>query len=265
MAAAALFTLSRPIHSNETGNIRMKVFSKTDMGMVRTSNQDALSSGILAENAAYGVVCDGMGGVNGGQIASGATVECFEKRLRKEYKPSLSDDDCERLLLDALRDANEAVLKISQKDKNLSGMGTTCVAALLSNGILRLINVGDSRAYIYTGGSLTQLTKDHSMVQHLIDIGQISEDEAKSHPQKNIITRAVGTEGSILADRFVRPFGKGDMLVLCTDGLSNLVEPAEVAKALEEDPETACDKLVDLANQRGGQDNITILILADTQ
>jgi len=243
----------------------MKVFSKTDMGMVRTSNQDAISSGILAEDAAYGVVCDGMGGVNGGQIASRATVECFERRLKKDFRPSLSDEDCEKLLLDALKDANDAVLKTSQKDKNLSGMGTTCVAALLSNGTLKLINVGDSRAYIYADGSLNQLTKDHSMVQHLIDIGQISEDEAKSHPQKNIITRAVGTDGQLTADRFVRPFAQGDMLVLCTDGLSNLVEPAEVARALQEGPEAACDKLVALANQRGGQDNITILILADTQ
>jgi len=186
MAAVTVFTSSRPIHSNETGNIWMKVFSKTDVGRVRTSNQDALASGILSDNAAYGVVCDGMGGVNGGQIASGATVECFEKRLRMEYKPTLCDEECEKLLLDALRDANEAVLKLSQRDKNLSGMGTTCVAALLSNGVLRLINVGDSRAYIYTDGSLTQLTKDHSMVQHLIDIGQISEDEAKSHPRRTL-------------------------------------------------------------------------------
>lgn len=243
----------------------MKVYSKTDMGMVRTSNQDACSAGLLAPDAAYGVVCDGMGGVNGGQIASGTAVACFEKRLSDSFSGEMSDEACIELLLFALADANNAVLNISAKDKNLAGMGTTCVAAILSQNTLKLINVGDSRAYIYSGKVLTQLTKDHSMVQHLVDIGEISEHEAKSHPQKNIITRAVGTDEHITADRYIRPFGKGDMLILCTDGLSNLVEPKELEAELGKDAETACDRLIALANHRGGQDNITILILADTQ
>lgn len=243
----------------------MKFYSKTDMGLVRTSNQDAYAYGLLGKDSAYGIVCDGMGGVNGGQIASTAAVECFKKRICEDFKNDLSDEECIDLLISALCEANSAILDMSAKDKDLAGMGTTCVAAIISQKTLKLINVGDSRAYIYNGKTLFQLTKDHSMVQHLVDTGQISPNEAKSHPQKNIITRAVGTEPDISADRYIHPMTSKDVLMLCTDGLSNSIEKKKLENELSKGIDTAPDRLISLANQYGGKDNITILILAKAQ
>ena len=226
----------------------------SDPGMVRASNQDS----ILDEVTAF-AVCDGMGGHAGGEVASAAAVAAL--------RSSLSSTTTAEGLRAAVLLANEAVLAAGEGKPELVGMGTTCVAAVLvgtSDGDrLVLANVGDSRGYLFRGGELSQVTEDHSMVAQLIREGVISQAEAATHPQRHVITRVLGMEGTVEVDLFELRLLEGDRVLLCSDGLINELDAEEVTRVLstQADPEAAAEDLIRRANANGGADNISVVLI----
>ena len=171
----------------------MKLFGKTDIGLVRETNQDAFSFGSFDDGNCWAVVCDGMGGVSGGQVASEICVEKVSEAIKRSYRKGITVSSAKNLLTTAINAANSAVFKEAQENIELKGMGTTVVAVLVLGSIAVVAHVGDSRAYLIND-EINQITKDHSFVQLLIDTGKITEEEAKVHPDRNVITRAVGIE-----------------------------------------------------------------------
>jgi protein phosphatase len=233
--------------------IRFNPGSATHVGQVRSANQDTL----LAQDDLY-AVADGMGGHNGGEVASQLAIES----MRADYAVPTTD-----ALVDAIQAANEAVMARAEEDPSLRGMGTTMVAlaSVVTDGEERIavVNVGDSRCYLLEGDHLRQITKDHSVVQTLVDNGQITAAEAETHPQRNILTRALGIDTRVMADSWeLLPF-IGDRYLLCSDGLFNEVSEAEMADVLRArtDPNDAAQELVRMANAGGGRDNITVVIV----
>ena len=228
--------------------------SATDVGQVRQNNQDSL----LATETLF-VVADGMGGHRGGEVASAVAVEAVQNR----YAPGASVDD----LVDAVREANEAVVARADEEPELRGMGTTLtgLALVVADGEERLgiVNVGDSRLYLLKRDALDQITDDHSLVATLVRQGQLTAAEAEEHPHRNILTRALGIEPTVQVDTWeLLPFA-GDRYLLCSDGLFNEVSEDEIARVLRdvEDPDDAASQLVAMANEGGGRDNITVLIV----
>lgn len=250
----------------------MLFYGKTDVGKRRAANQDDFIIKKYSEDALLAVVCDGMGGANGGNIASALASSAFLVVLDEEEgkNPSffgMEEDDILNMLERAVDAANTAVFDRASGDKSLTGMGTTLVGCLLCGEDLYVVNVGDSRLYIARGDGIEQISRDHSYVQYLVDMGKLTPDEAKHSKNKNLITRAVGTEKKVDADVFVSLLGSGDTVVLCSDGLTNLVEPEEIADEIKAcadsgDLEVVCDRLITLANDRGGIDNITAVVLS---
>lgn len=242
----------------------MKGYTITDIGRVRSENQDRVR---YMENAfpsfAILAVCDGMGGANAGSIASQTAVDTFTDCVaahlaNRRDKLSLSDAVQEGVIL-----ANERVYERSLTDLACEGMGTTLVAALVTAKSCRVVNVGDSRAYLLSGGSIVQITRDHSFVEDLVERGIIRREEARNHPRKNIITRAVGVEPSVECDIFSPKLKKNDILLLCSDGLSNVVTDEELLSAVSGRRELsrAAQTLLELALERGAPDNITMGLL----
>lgn len=240
----------------------LKVFSKSDVGLVRQSNQDAYKSGIFPDQSAWVVVCDGMGGANGGNIASSIAVDKISEQIILSYREGVSDNSVKNLITSAIFNANLAVHDRASADVELSGMGTTVVAAVVSRGVAHIAHAGDSRAYLITAQGIRQLTTDHSMVQEMVDNGDITEQQAKKHPQKNIITRALGVEASIQIDYCENTFQPGDLLLICTDGLTNYVDAEQIYQLSKDlDANAMTDKLITLAKDSGGGDNITVAIV----
>lgn len=240
----------------------MKVVGKTDVGLVRSSNQDAFYAVALSEHAAWAVVCDGMGGANGGNIASKTAVEEIKEQITASFQENMNPVSIKNLLTAAIYNANVTVFDYAAAHAELSGMGTTIVLAIIDNGVLHIAHAGDSRAYLITAGSITQITTDHSVVQKMVESGEITEEQAKSHPRKNIITRALGVASYIDVDYSQMPFQEDDILLLCTDGLSNCVEPETIRQlATELTIDCMADKLISLAKEAGGRDNITVVII----
>lgn len=242
----------------------MKVFSKSDVGLIRQSNQDACKCGMFSENSAWVVVCDGMGGVNGGNIASSIAVEIISQKIESSYEEGLPDSSVKELIMSAVADANVAVHEKAAREADLNGMGTTVVAAVVCGGIAHIAHAGDSRAYLISGPVIRQLTTDHSMVQEMVDKGDITEQQAKQHPQKNIITRALGVESSIRIDYCEQNLQPNDLLLICTDGLTNYVDVGQICQLSSQmDANSLTDKLIELAIDGGGGDNITVAIVAN--
>ena len=242
----------------------MRITAKSDIGKVRSTNQDSYLAGEKSDGAAWAVVCDGMGGAAGGNVASSTAVRMISHAIDECYRSGMKSSSVYNMFESAVAGANAYVYDMGQKDDNLNGMGTTCVAALVVDNNVYVAHVGDSRAYIVSSdGALRQLTRDHSMVQDLVENGTISEDEAKSFPGKNIITRAIGVEKRIAVDFIEETFSDGDILILCTDGLTNFVSNEEIVAATTD---ATCfeyaEKLVDLANENGGGDNVTVVSIA---
>lgn len=225
----------------------------TDRGQVRDSNQDSF---YIDPNGKWCVVADGMGGHNGGETASSMTVETVVK-IMENYKGG----KCEEIMTKALTEANSLVFEKAQSDESLFGMGTTAVLCCFSKGKVTVAHVGDSRAYLVSQGTITRITKDHSVVQNLIDSGSITEEQAKDHPQKNFITRAIGTDAKVEPDFNTVEMKKGDFIVICSDGLSNMVDDPVICEIVTENPPgVAVQKLAALANINGGKDNITVVV-----
>lgn len=240
----------------------LRVFSKSDVGLVRQSNQDACKNGIFPDQSAWVVVCDGMGGANGGNIASSIAVDKISEQILSSYHDGISDNSIKNLITSAIFNANLAVHDRARTEAELSGMGTTVVTAIVSRGIAHIAHAGDSRAYLITAEGIRQLTTDHSMVQEMVDNGDITEQQAKKHPQKNIITRALGVEASIQLDYCENEIQPGNFLLICTDGLTNYVDAEQIYQLSKElDGNALTEKLITLAKEGGGSDNITVAIV----
>lgn len=239
----------------------MIINSKTDIGLVRSSNQDAFFAAELEGGAAFAVVCDGMGGANAGNIASETAVRLISEYVVHSFRLGMDSFEAEKLLKNAITSANIEIYGMAQKDPELNGMGTTAVTALVEGDRAVIVHVGDSRAYI-AGKELAQLTRDHSVVQSLLESGKITPEDAKSHPRKNVITRALGAEQEVISDGTEVTLKEGESLLLCTDGLSGFAEPSEILGAINiEDKAAAVEELVRIAKSNGGGDNITVVLL----
>ncbi len=242
----------------------MRVTAKTDIGKVRSSNQDSYSAGELPGGVAWAVVCDGMGGANGGNVASSVSVRMISHSIDEGYRNGMRPSSIRNMLESAISGANACVFDMAKNDETLAGMGTTCVAALIADGMVYISHVGDSRAYIISkDGSLRQLTRDHSVVQDLLENGSLTSEEAKNYPGKNIITRALGVEETVSADFCEEEFSQDDILLICTDGLTNFVSDEDIIKATSDGKYFEyAERLVELANSNGGGDNITVVSIA---
>lgn len=236
----------------------MKAFSITDVGMVRQVNQDYVytSEKPLGNLPNLFVVADGMGGHQAGDYASKYTVEVLQKELKNN-----KDKDIERALVSAIKKANKEIIREAASDEHLKGMGTTVVAATIVNQMLYFANVGDSRLYLINQG-ITQLSKDHSLVEEMVRLGGIKPEEAKHHPDKNIITRAIGAKENVEVDFYEHRLKRGDIILMCTDGLSNMVEDEELFHIVQgaRDIVEAGTTLVEAAKENGGTDNIGIVL-----
>lgn len=242
----------------------MKIVAKTDKGRVRESNQDAYAVGEFPEEVAWAVVCDGMGGAAGGNIASALAVKVISDKINASYRPSMKDSSIKNLLDSALVAANLEVYDLADAKPELNGMGTTVVCAIVRDGYAYIAHAGDSRAYIFNGDTLKQVTTDHSLVQNLVDKGEITQQEAENHPNKNLITRAIGVDKSIDIDFDEISLSNDEILILCTDGLSNYVTNDEMISEVNDGRYYAfADRLVKKANNNGGGDNITVVAIAN--
>jgi len=228
--------------------MNVSVGAATDIGQVREGNEDSY----LVVEPLY-AVADGMGGHRGGEVASSLALETVHGMFERR----------EGSLAEQVAEANRAVFDRSQSDRKVSGMGTTLTAAQVDGNRVHLVHVGDSRAYLLRGGELTQVTEDHTLVHRMVMEGEISEEEAETHPHRSVLTRALGVDQNIQVDEGDLEVAPGDRLLLCTDGLTGMVPEGQIREILLEsrDPQEAVDKLVKVANRAGGIDNITALIL----
>ena len=242
----------------------MKISAKTDKGMVRSSNQDSYLAGEFQNGVTWAVVCDGMGGALGGNVASETAVRIIADKLTAGYHEGMNDNSIKHLIVSAIEAANATVFSKSQSDSSLQGMGTTVVVGVVNNDTVYLAHVGDSRIYVLSENSIVQMTTDHSIVQMMVDNGEITREEAADHPKKNVITRALGVEDEVRIDYSQEIFNEGDILLLCSDGLTNYVNDDNILKICREnDRYTLADKLVEAANSNGGGDNVTVVTVSD--
>jgi protein phosphatase len=241
----------------------MKIVAKTDRGHVRESNQDAYAVGEFSDEVVWAVVCDGMGGTAGGNIASSLAVKVISEKINASYREKMRDMSIKNMLDSALTAANIEVYDMADAQSELKGMGTTVVCAIVRDNQAFIAHAGDSRAYVLTGDKIQQITTDHSMVQDLVKKGKITQEEAEHHPNKNIITRAVGVDKSIEIDFDQIDMEDNSTLILCTDGLSNYVTREEIVELMSDGKHYAfADRLVQKANNNGGGDNITVVVIS---
>ncbi|MDD6673450.1 MAG: Stp1/IreP family PP2C-type Ser/Thr phosphatase [Eubacteriales bacterium] len=242
----------------------MKIVAKTDKGLVRSSNQDAYAVGELPGEVAWAVVCDGMGGEAGGNIASALAVKVISEKITSAYNEKMRDASIKNLLDSAICAANIEVYDMAYSRPDLQGMGTTVVAVIVRDKTAFIAHAGDSRAYIVSGETIQQITTDHSLVQNMVDRGEITAEQAQHHPKKNLITRAVGVEKRIDIDFSEIDLNDNETLILCTDGLSNFVTNNEMIDDIKDGQYYAfADRLVKRANKNGGGDNITVVAIAN--
>lgn len=243
----------------------MKIFSKTDIGLERTENQDCVWGEMISGNVCAAVLCDGMGGESEGGLASRMTCEIISERIRNNFNENMGSNSIRNLMVTAAAAANTNVWDTSQL-KVHEVMGTTCVVVIVAQGVAHILNIGDSRAYhLFTDGEdecIRQITKDHSHVQELVERGEITEEQAKTHPKRNKITRAIGAEENVLPDYFELPLNSGDMILMCSDGLSSYGDDMDILDiCFDSRPEDCCAKLVDYANGNGGKDNVSVALI----
>lgn len=250
---------TRAEHSGVEAGSGWSVRSRSHVGLRRTENQDFLASVPLGGGRRLLIVADGMGGHAGGSRASRLTVEIMSSAVPELLGSGEAGKDA---LRKSTGRAHEAVLKEAAGTAGLSGMGTTVVAALVDGPDVTLVNVGDSRAYVLRSDKLEQVTDDHSLVAEMVRRGELTSGEAEEHPQRNVLTRAVGSGAEPQADIFTVSCNSGDVLLLCTDGLHGVVPDREIRRILEADwsLDARCDALVDAALDAGGPDNVTVLL-----
>ena len=238
----------------------MRIAGKTDKGFRRTENQDRYIAGALANGVCFGFVCDGMGGANGGSVASGRLCRTLEECLFIHNDNNAMDP--EKTVLDAIDSACSSIYHQSKNNRRLRGMGTTVSGVTVQGGKCIAYNAGDSRVYILRRGILTQITEDHSVVQQLYRQGAITMDEMSAHPQKNLITRAVGVRAEVETDVSEAELAEGDRILCASDGLTNFVSHADMAKLLgSDDFYNIPAKLIEKALANNASDNITAVVL----
>lgn len=239
----------------------MKCFSKTDIGLVRSENQDRVWTGSLDDDAVAIILCDGMGGENAGSVASQMTIDFMSDRIRKGFRSNINRNYIRNLLITSVTAANSLVYDKAMSETDKYGMGTTCVAGIVYNNRAYIINVGDSRAYLIFDDSMQQITKDHTYVRRLVERGEITEEESREHPKRNQITRAVGAEKNITPDYFEIDLEEGNVLLFCSDGLHAYGQDVDIAGVIVNNPiGKVCDLLVDYALANGGRDNVSVAV-----
>ncbi len=238
----------------------IKVYGKSDIGRVREINQDVFSINMLGDDSVCAVVCDGMGGGNGGSVASSGALKIINKEFLGNYS---EDANCSEVLLNAITKANEYIYDVSQDNLELRGMGTTATVVVTQGTDMYIAHVGDSRVYRLRGNILDLITTDHSIVQVLVEKGELTPEEARTHPHKNYITRAVGVAQEVEIDVQKSDILDGDIVLICSDGLSNYFKNEEIGMLLKKmrDEELSVDFLINEANNKGGDDNITAVII----
>jgi len=244
----------------------LKFSARSDCGRVREKNEDSFLVLFEQCNIRYPVflVADGMGGHNGGEIASSMLTEYIKNKILDNPERLQAQDERESFIKEIIHDANKIIFLKSKEETDLSGMGTTITMAVLLDSEVLFAHAGDSRAYIIRESEIIKVTEDHSYVQELVNSGQISSEEAEIHPKRNMITRAIGTEDDIEIDFYLHSIQSGDYIVLCSDGLTNMVEQNEIIDILHRQcsVENKVTELINLANDRGGTDNITVIVLS---
>lgn len=240
----------------------MDAWGLTDLGNVRKQNQDFYDIVTLNPNQLLLVVCDGMGGAKSGNVASRLATEVFVGEVRRMAREDMNAGQIGQVLRDAVSLANQAVFEQSKVSSDFTGMGTTLVAAVLLPDRAVIANVGDSRAYIFDKDGIRFMTVDHSLVELMVRRGEITREQAKTHPSKNLITRAVGTEANVDCDLYNQELRPGDAVLLCSDGLSNEMADQEilfeVVHGVQKDG--CCQRLLDIAKGRGAPDNVTVVL-----
>lgn len=261
--------------------LRAAVFGQTDIGVVRKNNEDSLlmadlSQGmkktdtsplnhVVGERGSVFIVADGMGGANAGEVASLMAVETVSRRLSQQLKKAKRVDRqlFARALQQSVEEANSLIHQEGQKHEECKGMGTTLTAAGVYDGGIFFAQVGDSRGYLMRNGSLGQMTQDQSLMAHLIASGAITPEEAKHHPQRNIVLQALGVQSEVNVAVSFDELRKGDMMLVCSDGLWGKFERGDELKEVlkkSSSPEQACQQLITIARERGGEDNITVIV-----
>ena len=237
----------------------MKAYGKSDVGLMRTINQDSIfvSMSSVGKLRNLFIVADGMGGHKAGDVASRKSIEEFIK-----YVCTTNMTDPANILDSGIMEINKIILDLAKSNKDYSGMGTTFVAATIVENHVYIANVGDSRLYL-VNEDIQQITRDHSLVEEMVRLGQLAKEEARTHFKKNIITRAVGAEEAVTADIFEIETKPNDKLLLCSDGLTNMVEDYEIKTIVQssDDIESAVHRLIDQANENGGKDNISVVLV----
>ena len=241
----------------------MHAWGLTDVGTVRSQNQDAFAILQLPYGGLLAAVCDGMGGARSGDIASKLALSTFQDEIKRGWHRSMTAESMRELLLNALRLANDAVFRQSYSDQSFRGMGTTIVAVLVSKNTAMVLNVGDSRAYHIQPDDYCCVTVDHSYVQMMLDRGAITKSQAQHHPKKNLITRAVGTSPEVIGDVFQTTLKSGESMLLCSDGLSNVLSDQEILFEVLHggSRESCCERLLEIAKKRGAPDNLTAVLV----
>lgn len=244
----------------------MYIFTKTDIGLVRTENQDSVWGEMLTESSCAAVLCDGMGGESEGGLASKIAVDVVSKRIKENFNEMMNRNSVRNLLITSVIAANSFVWDTARSRVH-EVMGTTCVAAIVFGGTAYIVNVGDSRAYhLFSQGEdecIRQITKDHTHVQDLLDRGEITEDRIKTHPERHKITRAIGAEESVTPDYFEMPLEPGDRILMCSDGLSSYGDDLDILDiCFDTKPENCCAELIRYSLKNGGNDNVSVALIA---
>ena len=242
----------------------MKVWGVTDIGLVRRENQDAFGvRELTATGHTICVVCDGMGGAAGGSLASSVAVEAFLTETEAVLQPNMSAEQLREVSSYAVSLANRRLREIVEEQPEYEGMGTTLVSAVTYAGGVVICNVGDSRAYHITKNGISRVTKDHSWVERMIDRGDLTEEEARHHPNRNLITRALGPDIATESDGYICPMEQGDFILLCSDGLVNTVTDQEMLFEVLHggEPDTCLDRLLTIAKNQGASDNVTVVLM----
>ena len=241
----------------------MQSWGLSDQGCVRKQNQDAYHIEHLDRNTQLCVVCDGMGGAKSGNIASSLAIDVFVQEIKRSWSASMKKPEIEQMLRSAVKLANFTVFDQSMQFEEFDGMGTTLVAVLVRGRHATVVNVGDSRAYQVGRNGICQVTRDHSLVQMMVERGELTPEMARTYPGKNFITRAIGTEPMVRCDVYHLELDKGDCLLLCSDGLSNMMDDQEILFEVVHgvNKQYCCQRLLDIAKNRGAPDNVTSILI----
>ncbi len=240
----------------------MQVFAKTDIGRERKTNEDFYYISKPEDKIKLFILADGMGGYNAGEVASKMAVETVRDYIYKHFEKSKeSKEKLEQLLKDAIEHANSAIYKRAQSKKDLNGMGTTLDVCLIYNSKIYIGHIGDSRVYRIRKEFMRRITRDHSYVQTLIEDGKITKEEALHHPKRNMLTKALGCMENVEPDVYTKTFIKDDIILMSSDGLTNMVNETDIYNIVKQDKLNAAENLVKQANENGGYDNITVVII----